>query len=109
MEDGIRAKKGWKTFLVEKFTKWDKFYFVKRDGSVFDKQDATSVGYKEFISGLLQDLRESKRIVIDEFHRLPDEFFDFLHAYSGTGDLILITSTLWLATKLIARRALFLE
>ncbi|AMM53788.1 ATPase [Pyrococcus kukulkanii] len=98
-----RRKTG-KTFLVEKFTKWDKFYFVKRDGSIFDKQTATSMTYREFISGLLQDLRESRRVVIDEFHRLPDEFLDFLHAYSGTGDLILITSTLWLATRLIARR-----
>ena len=44
-----------------------------------------------------------KKIVIDEFHRLPDEFLDFLHSSGVKGELILITSTLWLAKNLLGR------
>ncbi|WP_297486789.1 ATPase [Thermococcus sp.] len=42
--------------------------------------------------------------VIDEFHRLPREFLDTLHAYSPEGEVILITSTLWLAMRLLGER-----
>jgi replication-associated recombination protein RarA len=41
-----------------------------------------------------RSLAENKIIVVDEFHRLGQEFFDFLHYTEKRGKIILISSTL---------------
>jgi len=94
-----RRKTG-KTFLVEHFINYDKFYFVNRDGTVFDKQIGELFTFREF-TNIFREIIGEKTIVIDEFHRLPDEFLDLLHATGIKGKLILITSTLWLAKKIL--------
>ena len=96
-----RRKTG-KTFLVENFIPYDKFFFVNRDGTVLDKESGEFYTYREFIK-ILREIIEDKTIVVDEFHRLPESFLDFLHALGIKGNLILITSTLWLAKKIIGR------
>ncbi len=44
-----------------------------------------------------------KRFVIDEFQRLPTDFLDFLHAYHEKLNITLISSTLWLSSRLLGR------
>ncbi len=95
-----RRKVG-KSFFIRNFTEWDNYFFIKRDGGVIDVKNMREISYD-----MLKDivLREKDSItVIDEFHRLGDDFLDFLHAFSSEiGKIRLITSTLWLSRKLLS-------
>lgn len=95
-----RRKTG-KTFLIQNFVDYDEYYFVKRDKSVFSKNDK-SLNYDTFIELFKRDLSENKTIVVDEFHRLGSEFFDMLHHIKKTGKLILISSTLFLSKNILS-------
>jgi len=98
-----RRKTG-KTFLVQHFVEYDRFYFVNRDGTILDLTSGKYMNYDEFRKEFLDHLGKEK-IVIDEFHRLPDSFLDLLHTYSTLeSELILITSTLWLAVRILSMR-----
>lgn len=97
-----RRKTG-KTFLVENFMKYDNFYFVNRDGSILNKKTREIYNFDEFL-GILKEILGVKKIVIDEFHRLPERFLDFLHSQGVKGKLILITSTLSLSKKFLEKK-----
>ncbi|WP_456366844.1 ATPase [Thermococcus sp.] len=94
-----RRKTG-KTFLVQNFIDYDEFFFVGRDGVVYDRANGETMTSAEFMNVFPRLLKDGK-VVVDEFHRLPSSFLDLLHAYSGSGELILITSTLWLARRVL--------
>lgn len=106
----LKTAKGWmliygrrktgKSFLIETFTRWDDYFFIKRGGEIFDKTKKRALNYKEFTVLLEELLKANKKIVIDEFHRLPEDFLDFLHIHSSQGEITLISSTLWLSKKL---------
>ena len=93
-----RRKTG-KTFFVKNFLKHDEYFFVNRDGSVL--RNNQKLDYETFFE-LFKELIKTKIIVIDEFHRLPEEFFDYLHA-NKQGKLIAVSSTLWLSKKLLGK------
>ena len=95
-----RRKTG-KTFIVENFTHYDEFFFVKRDRTIIEKREWKEYSYDTFREIIRRDLSDGKTIVIDEFHRLGEGFRDYLHALPQTGRLILISSTLHLSKKLI--------
>jgi len=95
-----RRKTG-KTFFVKNFLKWDEYFFVRKDGTIFDK-DAKEISYETFFE-LFKEMIGKKRIVIDEFHRLPEKFFDYLHFLGIRGNLIVISSTLWFSKKLLGK------
>ncbi len=97
-----RRKTG-KTFLVREFVKYDEYFFVKRNRTILDKDnnEITVKTLKEIIKRTLGQ----KTIVIDEFHRLGEDFLDFLHYLNGKGKLILISSTLWLARKFFEKNS----
>ena len=93
-----RRKTG-KTFFVKNFLKWDEYFFVRRDGTIFDK-DSKEISYETFFE-VFKEIIGRKRIIIDEFHRLPEKFFDYLHFLGIKGNLIVISSTLWFSKKLL--------
>jgi hypothetical protein len=95
-----RRKTG-KTFFVKNFLKFDEYFFVRRDGAVFDKE-SKEISYQTFFE-LFKEILEKKTVVIDEFHRLPDKFFEFLHSQGIKGNLIVVSSTLWLSKKLLGK------
>ena len=94
-----RRKVG-KSFFVKNFTVWDDYFFVKRDSGVLDLRAGVEVSYDYLKDFLLRS--SGRRVVIDEFQRLPDDFLDFLHAYGERLNLVLITSTLWLAQRILS-------
>jgi|GEM_PF-4433175 len=49
--------------------------------------------------------KSNKTIVIDEFHRLEDDFLDFLHSIGKGGKFILISSTLYLSKKILTEKS----
>ncbi len=93
-----RRKTG-KTFLVKNFMKYDAYYFVGRDGMIFT-EDGRKISYETFFE-LFRENIGKKKMVIDEMHRLPDEFMDYLHSLGKKGELIAISSTLWLSERLL--------
>lgn len=99
-----RRKTG-KSFFVEKFTEWDEFFYVKRDRTIFSKREGKTISYETLLSLIKRMLEGRKRVVIDEFHRLPPDFLDFLHAFGRRGKLTLISSTLWITKKLLIERS----
>lgn len=108
----LKKMKGWilifgrrktgKTFLVENFLDYDEYFFVKRDKMIVSKTDEKEINYDMFITLIKRGLREKKTIVVDEFHRLGDDFLDFLHHIEKEGKMILISSTLFLSSKLFS-------
>ncbi|MFW6194470.1 MAG: hypothetical protein ACOC5L_03015 [Halobacteriota archaeon] len=92
-----RRKTG-KTFFVKEFTEWDHYFFVRRDGMVIDEKNEI-LSYEAFFEIFKREL-DKKSIVIDEFHRLPDEFLDYLHYLGTSGELTLISSMLWSINQL---------
>ncbi len=99
-----RRKTG-KTFLVENFLDYDEFFFVKRDRTIISKVDGKQIIYETFTSLLERALRENKTVVVDEFHRLGDDFLDLLQYIPKRGKLILISSTLHTSKELFKERS----
>ncbi|MHB8359294.1 MAG: AAA family ATPase [Thermoplasmataceae archaeon] len=95
-----RRKTG-KTYIVENTVKYDEFFFVNRNRSILDKKNSQIMNYETFTILFRRLLANNQTVVIDEFHRLGDEFLDILHSVQKRGKLILITSTLFLARKLL--------
>ncbi len=94
-----RRKTG-KTFFVKNFLKWDEYFFIGKE-AIFDK-DLNRINYDTFLEIFKRSIG-SKAIVIDEFHRLPESFFDLLHYIGKKGDLVVLSSTLWLSKKLLGQ------
>jgi len=96
-----RRKTG-KTFLVSNFLSFDRFFFVNRDSTVRDVRSMELYSFEEFLK-VFREILGRESVVIDEFHRLPGSFLDFLHSVGVKGRLVLITSTLWLAKRMLGR------
>jgi uncharacterized protein len=100
-----RRKTG-KTFLVRHFTKYNEYFFVKKDRTVLATDQ--SLSYDTFIEIVKRSIVAEKTIVIDEFHRLGDDFFELLHSMEKKGKIILVSSTLALSKKLLSARSALL-
>jgi hypothetical protein len=99
-----RRKTG-KTFLVENFIKSDQYFFINRDRTVISKNDGVQITYDVFAERLKTGAKSGETITIDEFHRLGEPFLDLLQSIGKGGKIILLTSTLFLAKRLIAARS----
>ena len=99
-----RRKTG-KTFLVENFLNYDEYFFVKRDRTIISKKDRKEIIYEILTALIERGLSNGNTIVIDEFHRLGEDFLDFIHYVEKKGRLILISSTLFLSKKMFAFRS----
>jgi len=94
-----RRKTG-KSFLVKNLSKWNEYFFVKRDKTILSEKEG-DLSYETFLNILKRELKQNKIMVIDEFHRLGDDFFDFIHSLEKKGKMIIISSTLFLSKKLL--------
>jgi hypothetical protein len=99
-----RRKTG-KTFLIRNFIKYDEYFFVKRDRTIFIESTQTDVVYDTFIQLFNRLLKDKKTIVVDEFHRLGGDFLEHLHQMEKHGMLYVVSSTFHLAKKLITPRS----
>ncbi len=100
-----RRKTG-KTFIVQNFVKHDDYFFARRDGSIAYKDN--TILYETFMEILKRSLSEDRTVVVDEFHRLGENFFDSLHYFANQnvdGKVILISSTLFLSKRLISGKS----
>lgn len=93
-----RRKTG-KTYMVRNFLKYDEYFFVKRDREIMVGRK--SMTYDTFIELFGRMLDDGKTVVVDEFHRLGDNFLDYLHYSASKGKVIAVSSTLNLTKKLV--------
>ncbi len=94
-----RRKTG-KTFFVREFTRWNRYFFVGEDGAVYEEgREISYEALKEIIRGKPED----EVYVVDEFHRLPRDFLYFLQAVDPR-NIVLVTSTLHLARRILSER-----
>ncbi len=98
-----RRKTG-KSFLVTNFVRYDDYFFVKTNRSIITKRNDI-VSQDTFIEVIKRSIDESKTVVVDEFQRLGPDFFDFLHSSKKQGRVILISSTLYMSTKLFSSKS----
>lgn len=98
-----RRKTG-KSFLVKNFADWDEYFFVKRDRTLLSEKEG-NVSYETFLNIVKRELSQNRTIVVDEFHRLGDDFLDFVHSIKRSGRLILVSSTLFLSKKLLGEKS----
>ncbi len=98
-----RRKTG-KSFLVKNSSNWNEYFFVKRDKTILSEKE-DSISYETFLNILKRELNQNRTIVVDEFHRLGDDFLDFIHSFKKTGKLIVISSTLFLSKRLLKGRS----
>ncbi len=101
-----RRKTG-KTFLVQNFIHSDEYFFVKKDKNILTKNNEV-FSYETFLEILRRSLQSHKVVVVDEFHRLGSDFFDFLHFLEKKGKLILLSSTLFLSKKILSGQSALL-
>ncbi|HDO19227.1 MAG TPA: ATP-binding protein [Thermoplasmatales archaeon] len=94
-----RRKTG-KTFFVKSTFRDAIYLFVRRDRSIYYESRGELIGYDE-MKRLVEE-RDERIVVIDEFHRLPEDFLEWIHMKSPK-NLVLVTSTLHLAKRLIGK------
>ncbi len=101
-----RRKTG-KTFLLREFAPYDEYFFVKRDRAILSEggNKMKNMVYDAFTEVLQRELANGKTLVVDEFHRLGDDFFDLLHSMKKNGRLILVSSTLSLSRKILGKNS----
>ncbi len=103
-----RRKTG-KSFMVRNMCQYDSYYFVTRTRAIFHIFDEQfeELDYRVFLERVRRGLLEEGIIVIDEFHRLPSTFLDFLHAYKprSTAKLILIMSSLRYVSNILGPKS----
>lgn len=96
-----RRKTG-KSFFVENFVSFDKFFFIYRDKSISNIKTNDKINFEELKRYIIEN--KNKTIVIDEFHRFGDDFLDFLHSHR-LNNLILITSSLYIAKNILSKKS----
>ena len=97
-----RRKTG-KTFLLRNLTDYDEYYFVKRDREILT--DTGALSYETFLELFKRQLNDGGTVIVDEFHRLGEEFQDILHFLPKKGKVILVSSTLHMSRKLVGSRS----
>lgn len=95
-----RRKVG-KTFFVREYSNCDYYFFVTNSNIIFDEK-GEEMSFDTFFE-LYKILSKNNSIAIDEFHRLPSKFLDYMH-FNKPKNVILLTSTLWLATRMLEEK-----
>ncbi len=98
-----RRKVG-KTFLAKNYLDHDIFIYVKRGGGFYIEGGSVSNidSYQQFNEMLKLWIDVDKKILIDEFQRLPEEFLDMLQFIGDRGSIILTGSSFHTIRKVIS-------
>ncbi|NHV06339.1 MAG: AAA family ATPase [Thaumarchaeota archaeon] len=116
-EEAIRSLKGWilvygrrktgKTFLLRRLFAQSHYFIITRSSGVLveDENELSYVGLEEAI-GLIRRLLEEKEVVIlDEFQRLPDSYWEALALQHPNGKLILSGSSFGILKKVFEKKS----
>jgi len=97
-----RRKVG-KTYLAKKCLDYDDYYLITRTlGLIHGEED---IGLDEAIKRIMSSLRQGKRVILDEFQRLPEKYLDIIAITHPKGKLILLASSYGAVNKVIDRNS----
>lgn len=101
-----RRKTG-KTFLLSELLTFDVYALVKHGGGIhIEGAPVTRITeLNQFYELLGELLSAGKKVVVDEFQRLPTEFLDNVQIYHPRGKLVLCGSSTHVARDLLAPRS----
>ena len=99
-----RRKVG-KSFLIRKYVNHDMYCVITRDLQAYFPSDGSFRKLDEAFVQSIKALREGKTVVIDEFQRLPEKYWDGLSAEHPNGKLILVGSSFRVMKKLVDKRS----
>jgi hypothetical protein len=99
-----RRKVG-KSFLIRKYVNHDLYYVITRDLQAYFPSDGSFRKLNEAFVQSIKALREGKTVVIDEFQRLPEKYWDGLSAEHPNGKLVLVGSSFRVMKKLVDKRS----
>ena len=107
----LSVKQGWclvygrrkvgKTFMLKNFINWDIFILIGREGTIW----VDGVPLKKFntieemLDLVISSLQGGKKIVIDEFQRLPFEIIERIGTLHPSGKLILSGSSMAVVSR----------
>ncbi len=98
-----RRKVG-KSFLVKKYIKSDLYFVITRDLQAY-YLDGTFRRLDEAFSQALKYLNDEKTVVIDEFQRMPEKYWDGLASVHPRGRLILVGSSFRISNRVLDKRS----
>ncbi len=101
-----RRKVG-KTFMLRRFYSWDYFALVSRDRSIWiDGADVERfLDMEDFVAFLLRALGNGKKVVIDEFQRLPEYVLERISTTHPSGVLLLSGSSMKVVDEILGKRS----
>ncbi|MHA1583338.1 MAG: AAA family ATPase [Candidatus Baldrarchaeia archaeon] len=102
-----RRKTG-KTFMLKNFLNWKTYITISRGLNILvEKRSGKTeiVELKKLPSIVEKSLEKNEVIVVDEFQRLPEDFWDIFASYHPKGKLILAGSSLSIVEKVFSRRS----
>ncbi len=101
-----RRKVG-KTFMLRRFYDWEYYASVTRDGVIW--VDGFEIdrfaGLDSFTNFVLNALKNGKKIVVDEFQRLPHWCIERIASAHPRGTLILSGSSIGMAKKVLSKKS----
>jgi len=102
-----RRKTG-KTFMLKNFLNWKTYVTVSRGLNILvEKRNGKNeiIKLRKLPSIVKESLEKNKVVVVDEFQRLPEDFWDIFASYHPKGKLILAGSSLSIVEKVFSRRS----
>ncbi|MGC8934745.1 MAG: AAA family ATPase [Thermoproteota archaeon] len=116
-EEAIKRMKGWilvygrrktgKTFLLRRVFTQSRYFVITRSGGVVvkNKNELSYIGLEEAI-GLIGKLLKSKEVVIlDEFQRLPDSYWEAIALQHPNGKLIVSGSSFGILKRVFEKKS----
>ena len=115
--DEIKKLNGWiliygrrkvgKTFLIKNFLEYDVFFRVNRDGSILAEKFVISTinNMDDFSRAVSELLLADKKVVIDEFQRLPESVIERISTLHPKGKVILSGSSMRMIKKLFGSKS----
>jgi AAA+ ATPase superfamily predicted ATPase len=101
-----RRKTG-KTYVLNRFFRSDIFVLVGREGTIWIKGDIERkiTSADEMADMVKDELSKGKKVVIDEFQRLPSDTMEWISTVHPTGQLIISGSSMSVVKKVLDRRS----
>ena len=101
-----RRKVG-KTFMLRRFYPWDYFILIGRGGTLWidgaDVEKFTNI--EDFMRFLVRSLKMGKRVVVDEFQRLPSYVLERVSTVHPSGNLILSGSSMRVVKDILSSKS----
>jgi uncharacterized protein len=113
----IKELKGWiliygrrkvgKTFLLKNFLDYDAYFRIKRDGKILaDRFVLNEISNVDDLSRIIKDmLDQDKKIIIDEFQRVPEGVLEEIASVHPKGKIIFCGSSMRIIKEIVGRRS----